>query len=302
MDPEKAALAAHYEQRPQSTPRPKTTKTGRLALYAASAYCIYTIATVGIPTMIDCFKKHKKHHSDPALQCPQVGPLFPANQTDALKYMDTVFDEAAFHDLSVERLSGAVKIPSISYDDLGPIGEDKRWDVMFDFAEYLKATYPRLHEDLKLETVNTHGLLYTWEGSDSSLKPTLLMAHQDVVPVPDATVDSWTHPPFSGHFDGKYVWGRGSSDCKNQLTAIMASVEALIVAGFKPTRTVLLSFGFDEEVSGPQGAGHLAPFITERYGKDSVAVIVDEGSTFSSVWGQVFALPGVGEVCTNIHA
>jgi len=79
----------------------------------------------------------------------------------------------------------------------------------------------------------------------------------------------------------------------------MSAVEALLEAEFKPARTVLLSFGFDEEVSGPEGAGHLAPFITERYGEDSVAVIVDEGSTFSTVWGQVFALPGYVHTLTR---
>lgn len=31
-----------------------------------------------------------------------------------------------------------------------------------------------------------------------------------------------------------------------------AAVETLISNGFQPTRTVVLAFGFDEEVSGPQ--------------------------------------------------
>lgn len=53
------------------------------------------------------------------------------------------------------------------------------------------------------------------------------MAHYDVVPVRDqqltrlrrltkrkvneATLSEWSHPPYSGHYDGTYVWGRGSS-------------------------------------------------------------------------------------------
>jgi acetylornithine deacetylase/succinyl-diaminopimelate desuccinylase-like protein len=31
-----------------------------------------------------------------------------------------------------------------------------------------------------------------------------------------------------------------------------SSVESLIELGFKPTRTIVLAFGFDEEVSGSQ--------------------------------------------------
>ena len=77
-----------------------------------------------------------------------------------------------------------------------------------------------------------------WKGSDPSLKPLLLLAHQDVVPVNPDTVDEWTHPPYSGYFDGQSyciriydtlsdeltgerVWGRGSSDDKSGLIGIL---------------------------------------------------------------------------------
>jgi hypothetical protein len=34
------------------------------------------------------------------------------------------------------------------------------------------------HESLTLTKVNTYGLLYEWKGSDDTLKPLLLAAHQ----------------------------------------------------------------------------------------------------------------------------
>lgn len=34
------------------------------------------------------------------------------------------------------------------------------------------------HAQLNLTKVNTYGLLYEWEGMDTSLKPLLLTAHQ----------------------------------------------------------------------------------------------------------------------------
>jgi len=290
MDPEKAALAAQADYKPQ----PQRRRISKAIVLAACAFSLWSLSSTDISCVTDLFT------SEPVItkaRCPQVEGLVPE-----LTNMDKVFESKDFLDLQVARLSGAVQIPSVSFDDLGPVGKDKRWEIFYKFADYLKVTYPRVHAELKLEVVNTHGLLYTWEGSDESLKPTLLMAHQDVVPVPDATVDAWTHPPFSGHFDGQYVWGRGSSDCKNQLTAILTSVEALLEAGFKPNRTVILSSGFDEEISGGEGAGHLAPFLLERYGKDGIAVVVDEGSTFSTVWGKTMALPGVGEKgYTDVH-
>lgn len=238
----------------------------------------------------------------PLAKCQQVPALFPWDQPQKLVEMDQYLASDAFRNASIVRLSGAVQVPTESFDDLGEIGKDKRWDTMYNFAKYLENAFPEVHKTLNLEKVNTHGLLFTWPGTEDKLKPTLLMAHQDVVPVPKSTVDAWTHPPFSGHYDGKYIWGRGASDCKNQLIGILEAAEELIKAGFQPRRTVVMPFGFDEEVSGPQGAGHLAPFLVERYGKDGIASVVDEGAGFDEAWGMRAALPGVGEKgYTDVH-
>ncbi|OTB00211.1 hypothetical protein M426DRAFT_324452 [Hypoxylon sp. CI-4A] len=239
---------------------------------------------------------HVSHDKSRVLsQCPQVEPLFPKQESSALSAMDEYIASTKFINETVSRMAGAVQIPTESYDDLGPIGEDKRWDVMFEFAAYLEKTFPLVHKTLKLEKVNTHGLLYTWEGTDGSLKPTVLMGHQDVVPVAEATADQWTHPPYSGYFDGKSIWGRGSVDCKNNVIGILEAVELLVDTGYAPKRTVVLSFGFDEEISGGEGASTLAKFLIDRYGKDGAALIVDEGAGTSTVWGSSFALPGVAE-------
>lgn len=201
----------------------------------------------------------------------------------------------AFKTIAIERLSGAVKLPTQSFDDMGEVGKDPRWDIFYSFADYLSKAFPLVHGSLQLEKVNTHALLYTWPGTDPTLKPTLLMAHQDVVPVPDSTVPEWTHPPFSGHFDGTFIWGRGASDCKNQLMAILSAVEALLSAGFTPRRSLILSFGFDEEISGYNGAQYLAKHLVSKHGHNSIAAIVDEGAVNIQNWGQNFAIPGVAE-------
>ncbi|KAI3393062.1 hypothetical protein diail_4771 [Diaporthe ilicicola] len=230
-----------------------------------------------------------------ANQCLQVDPLFPSKGSASLASMDEYLASSQFFNASTVRMANAIQIATQSYDNMGPIGEDERWDVFFPFAAYLEKTFPLVYSTLSLEKVNTHGLLFTWKGSDADLKPTVLMAHQDVVPVEKSTVGQWTHPPFSGEFDGKYVWGRGAADDKSSLIGILEAVEQLIDAGFEPKRTVVLSFGFDEEISGFQGAGHLADFLVDRYGKDGASVIVDEGSGLAEMWGTVFALPGVAE-------
>ncbi|CAI6326585.1 unnamed protein product [Periconia digitata] len=228
-------------------------------------------------------------------KCPQVEPLYPSQSTKELVDLEEYLTSDEFRNKSIEKLAGAVRIATQSFDDIGPVGEDPRWDIFYSFADYLSSTFPLVHSSLQLEKVNTHGLLFTWPGTDPNLKPTVLMAHQDVVPVPDSTVEQWTHPPFSGYYDGKFIWGRGSSDCKNQLIAALEAIESLIEAGYIPKRTVILSFGFDEEISGHRGAGHLAEVLVKRYGRHGVAVIVDEGMSVIDNWGQVWAVPGVGE-------
>lgn len=159
--------------------------------------------------------------------------------TPALQRGYNLLAGAAFRENSARLLSEAVKIPSVSYDDMGSVETDPRWKVFGDLADRLAALFPEVHAQLRLTRVNTYGLLYTWQGSDATLKPVVLMAHQDVVPAD--SLDRWTYPPFSGHRDEDYVYGRGASDCKNVLVGILESVESLLAAQFVPKRTVSLA-------------------------------------------------------------
>ncbi|CBF79937.1 M20 family metallopeptidase [Aspergillus nidulans FGSC A4] len=206
--------------------------------------------------------------------CDLPFPLDPAG--DGLPSAASLFSSDEALERQVKRHQGIVQVPSVSYDDLGEIGVDERWEPFYKLYPTIEKTYPVLHERAKIEKINTFGLLYTLEGSDPSLKPTLLTAHQDVVPVADAS--TWTYPPFEAHFDGEYIWGRGASDDKNSLTGILSAVEGLLSeSDWKPRRTLLLAFGFDEEVGTNRGAKQISDVLQARYGNDSVAVILDEG-------------------------
>ncbi|OLN97693.1 Carboxypeptidase S [Colletotrichum chlorophyti] len=288
---EKLPLAHPAPEGPHAAPRRSRRKAWWALLPAA-----VILAYLHKPSSILPSVGHGRQHASPATDaCRQVDPLFPTQNSTGLSQLDAYLDTPKFRNETVARLSGAVQIPTESYDNYGPVGVDDRWSKLFPFSKYLAETFPKVHGTLKLERINTHGLLYTWQGSDPSLKPTVLMAHQDTVPVAPTTIDNWSHPPFSGAYDGKFVWGRGAMDCKNSLIGILESVELLIDAGFSPKRTVILSFGFDEEVSGARGAGHLAPVLIDRYGKDGAAIIVDEGSGYDTQWGTNFAVPGTAE-------
>ncbi|KAF1831966.1 carboxypeptidase S, partial [Decorospora gaudefroyi] len=286
------------KQTPPAGPKPGRKSLARLFM-TSFILCLGICALVHhyiiAPTSPQWYLPSRPSNIVSKAQCPQIEPLFPARKTQELDDMENYLTSDAFRDAAIKRLSGAVQIPTQSFDDMGKIGADPRWDIFYAFADYLSKSYPLAHATLQLEKINTHGLLYTWAGTDPRLKPNLLMAHQDVVPVPDSTIKQWTHPPFSGHYDGKFVWGRGASDCKNQLMAILNAVEALISAGFTPQRTLILSFGFDEEISGGEGAGNLSEYLLKKLGHNSIAAIVDEGAVNVESWGANFAIPGVAE-------
>ena len=71
------------------------------------------------------------------------------------------------------RLAGSLRIRTISSED--PAAFDA--DAFGTLHQYLQAAFPRVHTQLRRETVATHSLLYTWQGSDSSLNPILLIGH-----------------------------------------------------------------------------------------------------------------------------
>lgn len=224
--------------------------------------------------------------------CPVVAPVSASDDNYAY------FRTPEFTNFSVDALIGAVNIPTESFDNLGPVGEDARWDVFFKFEEYLKKTFPKVHEQLDFANVNTHGLVYTWRGSDSSLKPSLLAAHQDVVPVLPSTRGQWDHDPYDAYFDGTTIWGRGVSDDKNSLVGILEAIEVILTREpeYTPRRTLVVAFGFDEEVSGYRGAGEITKHLQSVWGPDSFEVLVDEGGQgiFES-HGVQLAVPGIGE-------
>ena len=135
---------------------------------------------------------------------------------------------------------------------------------------------------------------------------------EDVVPVERRTVNEWTHPPFSGYYDGistswfnrmqfllsvagYKLWGRGSNDDKSGLIGIMSIVELLLEAHFTPTRTLVLAFGFDEESSGLEGAGKIFDHLYSVWGPNSFALLVDEGGGYVEEYGTSFATPSVAE-------
>jgi len=192
-----------------------------------------------------------------------------------------------------QRLAGAMRFKTISVDDR----PDASVDAFHGLHDYLAQQFPLVHRALKLEKVGRLSLLYTWPGSDPSLKPVMLMAHQDVVPIAPGTEKDWLHEPFGGAIADGYVWGRGSWDDKGNLLAVLEALEQLVAAGFSPRRTVMLASGHDEEIGGTRGAQAIAALLKAR--GVGLEFVIDEGSLISDGAGRgvpgPLALIGVAE-------
>ncbi|MDG1763152.1 MAG: M20 family peptidase [Flavobacteriaceae bacterium] len=170
-----------------------------------------------------------------------------------------------------ENLSEAIKFPTISYSEES-IPDST---AFFGFHRFLSETFPLVHSKLVLEKINEYSLLYTWEGSDSSKKPIILMSHQDVVPVDQPTLSDWEAGPFEGKISSEYIIGRGTLDDKGTLIGLLEAVEKLLEESYEPTRTIYLVFGHDEEVGGSNGAAAIAKYLKSK-GVDA-AMTIDEG-------------------------
>jgi carboxypeptidase PM20D1 len=170
----------------------------------------------------------------------------------------------------VGALSEAITFQTIVLDD-GSYDDDA-FDALSDM---LSRRYPLVHSNMSSETFEGHGLLYTWQGTDSSLDPIVLMAHQDVVPVEEGTEDDWEGPPFAGSVIDGRIYGRGALDCKGPLIAIFEALEHLQRTAFVPERTVHIVSGHDEEIGGANGAQVIAAEMRSR--GITPWFVVDEG-------------------------
>ena len=127
-------------------------------------------------------------------------------------------------------------------------------------------------------------------GLDTSLPRIVLNSHYDVVPV---IRDQWCCDPFAaelrdGYGDGPQVpaelrdagpcvFGRGAQDMKCVCCQYLEALRRLLARGWKPRRTIVLSFVPDEEIGGTDGMAKMLQSSTFREEVLPIAFALDEG-------------------------
>ncbi len=150
-----------------------------------------------------------------------------------------------------------MKIPSptaltrklISFDTINPPGNES------ECAHYLgklleDAGFQVSYDEFKDKRTN---LVARLEGAGH--KPALCFSgHLDTVPLGGTP---WTKPPFGGELEGDRIYGRGASDMKSGVAAMVCAALRMAAGAPNPKAGILLVLTAGEE-AGCEGAYHLA--------------------------------------------
>lgn len=182
---------------------------------------------------------------------------------------------------AVSALGELVCCKTVSYYD-----NEKEDDAEFQrLYDLLPRLYPNVYEKTELIILPDRALLFKWQGRKAE-KPTVLMAHFDVVPVNE---ENWEKPPFEAIVEDGVMWGRGTLDTKVTFGGILFAANELIGRGFVPENDIYMAFSGGEEVNG-QGAVNIVNWFKDNDVKPEL--VVDEGG---AVVENVF--PGVKVPC-----
>ena len=100
-------------------------------------------------------------------------------------------------------------------------------------------------------------------------KPLLISGHMDVV---EAKPADWTRDPFTAVIENGYVYGRGATDMKYDLSTMVATLIDLKRTGFAPGRDIVLLLSGDEETMMRTAAAQ-----AERFADAELLLNIDGG-------------------------
>lgn len=165
----------------------------------------------------------------------------------------------------VYKLGEMLKYQTITYEDKSKID----YEVFQKYIDRVKELYPLVFSKCEFTQTKEYAIKLKLKGK-SSEKPTVLMAHFDVVPV----TEGWDHDPFLGEVVDGYLYGRGSIDTKCTMACALSALEVALKDDYVPLNDLYLCFGSNEEIYGDSQVK-----IVEELKKEGVKphLVFDEG-------------------------
>ncbi|CAD83203.1 succinyl-diaminopimelate desuccinylase [Candidatus Blochmanniella floridana] len=141
-------------------------------------------------------------------------------------------------------------------------------------TDYLKSL------QFNIEPMNSSNTSNIWAyryGYDQKKYTTLLFAgHTDVVPPGD--IHNWQYPPFSGTVHNNIIYGRGSSDMKGALAAMLVATKSFIQKYPKHKNRIAFIITSDEEGSGIHGTKKIIKSLIHRHEHINYCIIGEPSS------------------------
>lgn len=129
----------------------------------------------------------------------------------------------------------------------------------------------------KIELMNFNNTINIWAYRGQKKNITLLfLGHTDVVT--PGNLKNWDYPPFSGYIHNNILYGRGASDMKGALAAMLIATENFIKKNPNHLNRVAFLITSDEEGSGINGTKKVIETLIKRKEKIEFCIVGEPSS------------------------
>ena len=136
-------------------------------------------------------------------------------------------------------LAYSVSVPTVA--GRGQVPGLARW-----LADQLRAGGFAANDIEVIPVGETAALMARYPGKDRNLPALVLSVHMDVV---EAKREDWERDPFTLSEANGFLYGRGVTDDKFDLSLLIATLSAMHRQGFQPARDIVLGISGDEETT-----------------------------------------------------